>query len=382
MSWLSGYKKSSTCAATSEEDIREARRKKLEADRLLRTQQREQTKKKLLAAQASRAEADKALQDLLDIAPDILSGDTDTEVEVSEDILNDNSVAEMVDFDQENENDSATAMDNLRSVQCPFNKEDIEFWFSQLEDQLTLIGVKKQWTKKIALVRFLPPEIQNQVKSLLKLGQTAAGTDIYFRIKKQLLKLYGPKAEDAYLVAKNLVLTDKPSQLGQKLVETICPAEVKLQGCHCDRIVWGLFREKIPIVIRNHLADMAFNKNTYEAIFDKADQVWDSNRGSEPLPNRQVAAVVASQTVQGEVAAVQKNGQTKNKNKNQQQKGQGQSGQGGQGSQSNKNEQKPPKKPAINEDKLCRIHAKWKENATFCAAPWGCRMKNVYRAPQ
>ena len=382
MSWLSGYKKSSTCAATSEEDIREARRKKLEADRLLRTQQREQTKKKLLAAQASRAEADKALQDLLDIAPDILSGDTDTEVEVSEDILNDNSVAEMVDFDQENENDSATAMDNLRSVQCPFNKEDIEFWFSQLEDQLTLIGVKKQWTKKIALVRFLPPEIQNQVKSLLKLGQTAAGTDIYFRIKKQLLKLYGPKAEDAYLVAKNLVLTDKPSQLGQKLVETICPAEVKLQGCHCDRIVWGLFREKIPIVIRNHLADMAFNKDTYEAIFDKADQVWDSNKGSEPLPNRQVAAVVASQTVQGEVAAVQKNGQTKNKNKNQQQKGQGQSGQGGQGSQSNKNEQKPPKKPAINEDKLCRIHAKWKENATFCAAPWGCRMKNVYRAPQ
>ena len=382
MSWLSGYKKSSTCAAASEEDIREARRKKLEADRLLRTQQREQTKKKLLAAQASRAEADKALQDLLDIAPDILSGDTDTEVEVSEDILNDNSVAEMVDFDQENENDSATAMDNLRSVQCPFNKEDIEFWFSQLEDQLTLIGVKKQWTKKIALVRFLPPEIQNQVKSLLKLGQTAAGTDIYYRIKKQLLKLYGPKAEDAYLVAKNLVLTDKPSQLGHKLVETICPAEVKLQGCHCDRIVWGLFREKIPIVIRNHLADMAFNKDTYEAIFDKADQVWDSNRGSEPLPNRQVAAVVASQTVQGEVAAVQKNGQTKNKNKNQQQKGQGQSGQGGQGSQSNKNEQKPPKKPVINEDKLCRIHAKWKENATFCAAPWGCRMKNVYRAPQ
>ena len=382
MSWLSGYKKSSTCAAASEEDIREARRKKLEADRLLRTQQREQTKKKLLAAQASRAEADKALQDLLDIAPDILSGDTDTEVEVSEDILNDNSVAEMVDFDQENENDSATAMDNLRSVQCPFNKEDIEFWFSQLEDQLTLIGVKKQWTKKIALVRFLPPEIQNQVKSLLKLGQTAAGTDIYYRIKKQLLKLYGPKAEDAYLVAKNLVLTDKPSQLGHKLVETICPAEVKLQGCHCDRIVWGLFREKIPIVIRNHLADMAFNKDTYEAIFDKADQVWDSNRGSEPLPNRQVAAVVASQTVQGEVAAVQKNGQTKNKNKNQQQKGQGQTGQGGQGSQSNKNEQKPPKKPAINEDKLCRIHAKWKENATFCAAPWGCRMKNVYRAPQ
>ena len=52
--------------------------------------------------------------------------------------------ARMVDFDQENDDDSATAMENLRSVQCPFNKGDVEFWFSQLEDQLTLIGVKKQ----------------------------------------------------------------------------------------------------------------------------------------------------------------------------------------------------------------------------------------------
>ena len=162
-------------------------------------------------------------------------------------------------------------------------QRNIEFWFSQLEDQLTLIGVKKQWTKKIALVRFLPPDIQNEVKSLLKLGQTAAGDDIYYRIKKQLLKLYGPKPEDAYLLAKNLVLTGKPSQLGHKLVEILCPAEVKLSGCHCDRIVWGLFREKIPIVIRNHLADMQFNENTYEAIFDKADQIWDSNRSSEPV---------------------------------------------------------------------------------------------------
>ena len=98
----------------------------------------------------------------------------------------------MVDFDQEDAEDSATAMDNLRSVQCPFNKGDIVFWFCQLEDQLTLIGVKKQWTKKIALVRFLPTEIQNEVKSLLKLQQTAAGTDIYYKIKQRLLKLYGP----------------------------------------------------------------------------------------------------------------------------------------------------------------------------------------------
>ena len=113
----------------------------------------------------------------------------------------------MVDFDAENAEDSASAMDNLRSVHCPFNKSDIEFWFSQLEDQLTLIGVKRQWTKKIALSRFLPPEIQTEVKSLMKLSQTAAGNEIYLKIKTRLLKLYGPKPEDSYLRAKSRVLT-------------------------------------------------------------------------------------------------------------------------------------------------------------------------------
>ena len=91
----------------------------------------------------------------------------------------------MADFEVQNEDDSNTALENLRTVHCPFNKDDIEFWFSQLEDQLTLIGVKKQWTKKIALVRFLPPEMQNEVKSLLVLKQTAAGADIYLRIKQR-----------------------------------------------------------------------------------------------------------------------------------------------------------------------------------------------------
>ena len=33
----------------------------------------------------------------------------------------------------------------------------------------------------------------------------------------------------------------------------------------------------------------------------------------------------------------------------------------------------------INDEGLCRIHAKWKKDANFCAAPWGCKMKNVYK---
>ena len=368
MSWLAGYKKSS-----SSTESREEKRERLEAERQQRLQKRAELHRQLQQAQQARDEAEQAYQELLAIDPDIFEGEV---------------AVEMVDFDQENAEDSATAMDNLRSVQCPFNKGDIEFWFSQLEDQLTLIGVKRQWTKKIALVRFLPPEIQNEVKSLLKLGQTAAGNDIYFRIKKQLLKMYGPKPEDAYMLAKNLVLTGAPSQLGKQLVELLCPAEVKLQGCHCDRIVWGMFREKIPILIRNHLADMKFNKDTYEAIFDKADMIWNSNRDSEP----QQAAVSSStsKNTGSEVAAVQKNNSQKNKNKNQNRQNQGgqgqkgnqvQGGQSGQPGQSGQNQNKSSKSP-VNEESLCKMHAKWKDNANFCAAPWACKMKNVWRAPQ
>ena len=179
MSWLSGYKaKPSTSKEPTESELREIKRQKLEAERESRAKNRAALQKQLAVAQQARQEANEALQGLLDIDPEIFEGSEAVE-DVSEDIL-DNSLDEenaviMVDFDRENAEDSATAMDNLRSVQCPFNKADIVFWFCQLEDQLTLVGVKKQWTKKIALVRFLPPEIQNEVKSLLKLQQTAAG---------------------------------------------------------------------------------------------------------------------------------------------------------------------------------------------------------------
>ena len=142
MSWL-GYKTSKP--TVSEADIREARRIKLEQDRLARKKQREQRQKALDNAVKAREEADQALRELHEIAPDIFDYTATEDDEVSTDILENSAEKIEMDFDEENGDDVATAMDNLRSVQCPFNKEDIVFWFSQLEDQLTLIGVKKQW---------------------------------------------------------------------------------------------------------------------------------------------------------------------------------------------------------------------------------------------
>ena len=123
----------------------------------------------------------------------------------------------------------------------------------------------------------------------------------------------------------------------------------------------------------------ALHSGHYEAVFDKADQVFDSNQGTEPVTHKSVAAVSSNSS---EVAALQKNKQQKNKG---QYKGNnnGQSNNtGGQKAQTPASSSSKPSKPKVNEDNLCRIHAKWKDNATFCAAPWACRMKNVWKAPQ
>ena len=160
MSWLRGYKKPepSTSAEPTEKEIREAKRQKLEADRLLRAQQRNKLRKQLLAAQESQAEANQALQDFLDIDPEIFSGEVSTE-EVTEDILNDSAeerVTMAEAFDVENGTDGDKALDKLGTIKCPFEKTDVEFWFCELESQMEIIGVKSQWVKRIALQQFLP----------------------------------------------------------------------------------------------------------------------------------------------------------------------------------------------------------------------------------
>ena len=194
MSWLSGY----TSKPSTSADSRQSRRETLEAERLQRSKKRAELKKQLQEAQQSREEANQAIQDLLDLAPDIFDETSESIAGqvVDENILNDDSeVSIVMDFDAENGTDGKSALGDLKGVQCPFIQEDIEFWFGQLEAQLEVIEVKSQWMKRIALQRFLPPEIQEEVKGLLSLGKTAAGGDIYFKIKNELIELFGRKPE-------------------------------------------------------------------------------------------------------------------------------------------------------------------------------------------
>ena len=137
---------------------------------------------------------------------------------------------------------------------------------------------------------------------------------------------------------------------------------------------------------------MEFNKDTYQSVFKKCDQVFVSNQ-NHPVQGAAVAATsvkpVQNQSLEAEVAAVRP--PKKNKNQNQ-------SGSGGSKSQPPKNQNnggqqqggsqqqghKGPRHATAkgDSDKLCRIHYRWGNNGTYCAAPWKCPMKDVFRAPQ
>ena len=380
MSWLSGLRPSTS--NPSESDLREAKRQKLQADRLRRTKERVDRQNQLQAAINAQREADQALKDLLNIDPELFSGGgsenlSEEEVQHLLDIMD--------DFETENGTDGQKALEKMGSVKCDFSKEDIEFWFTELESQLEVIEVKSQWTKRIALQRFLPAEIKQEIKTLLKIQKANAGTDIYKRIKTELINLFGDKPEDAYTRARNRVMTGKPSQLGKALVDDICVCDVKLSSVCCARVIWGMYREALPVVIRNHISDMTFNKDTYLQVFKKSDQVYDSNQ-PQLVKQATVAAVstqpTTTQTLDSEIAAVRPPKKPKNQNRNN-------SG----GAQQNQQSAPKPQAPAANKgprhatakgdnEKLCRIHYKWGDNGSYCAAPWKCPMKSVFKAPQ
>ena len=76
MSWLSGLKSK---PVQTQAEIREERRRKLEAERLQRAQNRNRIQKQLLDAQKAREEADLVFQEFLDIATDLFDDDTPIE---------------------------------------------------------------------------------------------------------------------------------------------------------------------------------------------------------------------------------------------------------------------------------------------------------------
>ena len=183
-----------------------------------------------------------------------------------------------VDFDAEEKEDGEKAQDQARSIKLEFNATDIKFWFAQLEDEMLMASVGSQWLKKTVLQRNLPNKQKEDVKSLLTLPKSEAGTHIYRTIKRELLRIYSPKAHDSYKKALTRQMVGLPSQLGYQIIDDICKKSTKLSGCCCASAALALWSLQLPVNIRAHISNREFNINTYKSVFEAADQVYLSSK--------------------------------------------------------------------------------------------------------
>ena len=368
MSWLGGYKPSTS--KISEAELKEARDKKLAEDRLFRAQQREKRYKQLIAANKAQEEAKQALKDFLAIDPDLfqdLSNLPKEEVDVEE-LLEFEEEVKMANFDTLNEDNGADAIKNLGQIKVSWDGENPQYFFQKLETELQIYSINKQFTKRQALIRCLPDEVAKEFMHLVTLQETAAGAQAYKTLKDSLIKAYGPRPGDAFQRAMARVMVSKPSVLLKLLINDIC--DHNLNNCCCHRTVWGLFQTKIPMYLKNGLADENFESTTMHRIMDKADNIYAANQVSN-----QISAVETPIVTNAEVAAVGRGGRGNSRGSTRGTRGGRGRGRGARGAQNGpdprgkRHESNPPWNS-------CGAHWVYYDQAFKCQSPTTCPLKD------
>ena len=295
----------------------------------------------------------------------------------------------VVNFDAEDKEDAADAAVQARHIKVEFDPADVRFWFAQLEDEMTMAGVGRQWLKKTVLQRNLPVKQKEDVKSYFTLQKDQAGDHIYLDIKNELIRIYAAKPCDSYRKALSRTMVGLPSQLGYQIVDDICKKPQKLVGCCCSAAALALWTDKLPVNVREHISNEDFTADTYKSVFNAADKVFMSGRPS------QVAAINLDETQaafnphnqpSAEVAAIS----GKNNNRGGGNRGSGRGGRGGRnnrgnrggrggnsnGSGSSNRGSRHASVPDSLADKLCSRHYTHADQAWYCLAPTTCPWKN------
>ena len=257
-------------------------------------------------------------------------------------------------------------------------------------------GINRQWDKKNSIALLLPDDILEEVKPILRLTEAEAGPHIYKDLRDEIVSLYGPKDEDAFKKAIALRMTGTPSAFGKKLLHILCPGSKPFANCHCAKIVYGFWDAQLTPEIKSNLAGMSFNKDTYQAMFKKADQVYQANGGatsrpavvaavSQPSPS---TPVVQDDAVQPQVAAVTRGGARGRGNRGGRGRGRGngrgsyngnQNGSNQNQSSSNKPHQKGPKHADLpsNASWACAQHWRKGRQAPYCSDPLVCQWVSI-----
>ena len=209
----------------------------------------------------------------------------------------------MVAYDVENKEDGEDYFNRLKLVKAEWDP-DVMFWFNAVEAQMKRAQIFKQWTKRETLMTLLPANVLSEVRYLYRLSETEAGNKPYKDIKDAIIKIFAPKPKDSIDKALSRVLTVRPSLLGKQLIEDICKCKPALKSQCCADVVFGLFRRQLPTAVRNKIAGEIFSKDTYQEVFDIADDVFESNKADSNGAST-VAAVSATESAAGgDVAAI------------------------------------------------------------------------------
>ena len=180
---------------------------------------------------------------------------------------------------QHGDDEAANAMEKAVNMLKNFqwNQEDIKFYFSQVEIKMKSAGVKSNFTKLQVLSTILPPKAINAIKNILKKQESDfTNKDAYLQAKTKLLRVFGACENADFERAMARVMTDKPSQLAEDLINDLCDRELK--NCCCIKVVGGLWRRAMPSSVKQAVAHYDFTRTNLANIMQVADDVYQSTR--------------------------------------------------------------------------------------------------------
>lgn len=291
------------------------------------------------------------------------------------------AAAMTVPYERADEEDPADVHTKAATIKLEFQPDQVVFWFSTLEAKMRFAGIKSQWTKMQVVVTILPMQYASQIKDLLRVSEpTATGANTcYIDVKKRLLELFGPKEEDAYDVANQLLLTSTPSHLCRQIIDLVCPKHPKLDNDCCSTgMISGMWRSKLPKDIKTAIAGMSLGGGNLENVLRLADAVYNANHKKPAqvasLSGQASGGGAAAMPTAEELAAFRaaKNGANGKPNGGNKKKG----GKGN--AKANRQNKKSADNPP---DSACNNHWEYGKKAYCCLNPLECPWKD-YIAPR
>ena len=298
----------------------------------------------------------------------------------------DDAAAAVVDFEDENGQDEARVLQdackNAEKVQ--WEENDLQFYFQQVEIKMAAVGVKKNFTKFQVLADILPHKVISQVKPLLRKKETdfAPANDAYKRLKNEVIRIFGPKPEDAVYRALGRVMTGKPSELARELVNDLCSHDLACDCC--PAIVTAIWKRHLPGVVRAGLAKYRLTNDNFDEVLQLADDIYYANR---PATAGSVSAASLDETQPAIPYATQEVAATNRGRGRGGRGGRGRGGRGGGGrgaanttaAQPTQSRYRGPKHPDLPPGPWdgCQMHHRFGKSAHFCTEPLTCKWKDI-----